>query len=76
MKMTFLVFQKKLTKRSFSKQTERASSHTSKSNVFLLNKLFKKDGWMQNPPSSPDLAYPIERILGIIKPRVKRRDPK
>ena len=53
-----------------------ASSHTSKSNIFLLNKLFKKDGWIQNPPNSPDLAYPIERIWGIIKPRVKRRDPK
>ena len=53
-----------------------ASSHTSKSNIFLLNKLFKKDGWIQNPPNSPDLAYPIERMWGIIKPRVKRRGPK
>ena len=53
-----------------------ASSHTSKSNLFLLNKLFKKEGWIQNPPNSPDLAYPIERIWGILKPRVKRRDPK
>ena len=53
-----------------------ASAHTSKSNIFILNKLFTKDGWIQNPPNSPDLAYPIERIWGIIKPRVKRRDPK
>ena len=27
-------------------------------------------------PNSPDLAYPIEDIWGIIKPRVKRRNPK
>lgn len=53
-----------------------ASSHTSKSNIFLLNKLFTKDGWLQNPPNSPDLAYPIERLWGLIKPRVKRRGPK
>ena len=45
-----------------------ASSHTSKFNIFLLNKLFTKDGWLQNPPNSPDLAYPIERLWGLIKP--------
>lgn len=27
-----------------------------------------------NPPNSPDLAFPIEKIWGIIKPRVKRRN--
>ena len=53
-----------------------ASSHRSKSNIFLLNKLFPNDGWMQNPPNSPDLAYPIEKLWGIIKPRVRRREPK
>ena len=53
-----------------------ASCHTSKANKFLLNKLFGEDGWIQNPPNSPDLASPIENIWGIIKPRVKRRDPK
>ena len=53
-----------------------AASHKSKSNLFLLNKLFADDGWIQNPPNSPDLAYPIEDIWGIIKPRVKRRQPK
>ena len=53
-----------------------ASSHTSKSNLFILNKLFTPEGWIQNPPNSPDLAYPIERLWGIIKPRVKRRGPK
>ncbi len=34
-----------------------------------------KDGWIQNPPNSPDLAYPIEDLWGIIKPRIKRRNP-
>ena len=52
-----------------------ASSHTSKSNRFILDKLFTKDGWVQNPPNSPDLAYPIEQLWAIIKPRVKRRAP-
>ena len=53
-----------------------AASHKNKSNLFLLNKLFGNGGWSQNPPSSPDLAYLIEDIWGIIKPRVKRREPK
>ena len=53
-----------------------ASCHTSKENIFLLNKLFNESGWIQNPPNSPDLALPIEKIWGIFKPRVKRRDPK
>ena len=52
-----------------------ASSHTSKSNRFILDKLFTKDGWVQNPQNSPDLAYPIEQLWDIIKPRVKRRAP-
>ena len=30
---------------------------------------------MQNPPNSPDLAYPTEDLWGIIKPRVKTRNP-
>ena len=34
------------------------------------------DKWIQNPPNSPDLAYPIEALWGIIKPRIKRRNPK
>ena len=52
-----------------------ASSHKSKSNIYLLNKLFGESGWIQNPPNSPDLAYPIEDLWAIIKPRVKRRNP-
>ena len=41
-----------------------------------MNTFFKEDGWFQNPPNSPDLAYPIENLWAIIKPRVKRREPK
>ena len=41
-----------------------------------MNKLFPNGGWIQNPPNSPDLAYPIEKLWGIIKPRVRRRNPK
>ena len=53
-----------------------ASSHTSRTNKYLLDTFFKEDGWFQNPPNSPDLAYPIENLWAIIKPRVKRREPK
>ena len=53
-----------------------ATSHTSKSNIFILNKLFGDGVWIQNPPNSPDLAFSIEELWAIIKPRVKRRDPK
>jgi hypothetical protein len=40
-----------------------------------LNKLFSDKGWIQNPPNSPDLAYLIEDLWAIIKPKVKRRNP-
>ena len=52
-----------------------APAHTSKANKALLDKIFK-NRWIQNPPNSPDLAYPIERLWGILKNRVKRRNPK
>ena len=51
-----------------------ARSHTSKSNIALINKKFKN--WVQNPPNSPDIVYPIEDLWGILKNRVKRRAPK
>ena len=51
------------------------TAHTCKVNKILLEKLFTNDGWIQNPPNSPDLAYPIEDLWGIIKPRIKRRNP-
>ena len=37
--------------------------------------MFTKNGWIQNAPNSPDLAYPIEDLWAIIKPRVRRRNP-
>ena len=52
-----------------------APAHRCKSNRHLLNKLFPGCGWIQNPQNSPDLSYPIENLWGIIKPRVKRRNP-
>ena len=51
-----------------------ARSHTCKSNIALINKKFKN--WVQNPPNSPDIVYPIEDLWGILKNRVKRRAPK
>ena len=52
-----------------------AATHKTKANVTLLNRLFTKNGWIQNAPNSPDLAYPIEDLWAIIKPRVRRRNP-
>ena len=52
-----------------------AAVHRTKANITLLNKLFTKNGWIQNAPNSPDLAYPIENLWGILKPRVKQRNP-
>jgi hypothetical protein len=52
-----------------------APAYTSKTNIHLLNKLFSDKGWIQNPPNSPDLAYLIEDLWAIIKPKVKRRNP-
>ena len=52
-----------------------ASCHKSRANINLLNEQFGKDGWIQNLPNSPDLAFPIEDLWAIIKPKVKRRDP-
>ena len=52
-----------------------ATAHTCKINKHLLEKLFSNDCWLQNPQNSPDFDYPIEDIFGIIKPRIKRRNP-
>ena len=52
-----------------------ATSHTSQSNKNLIKELFGKQNFIQNPPSSPDLAYPIENLWGYIKPRIKKRNP-
>jgi len=52
-----------------------AATHRTRANITLLNRLFTKSGWIQNSPNSPDLAYPIEDLWSIIKPRVRRRNP-
>jgi len=52
-----------------------AAVHRTRANITLLNKIFTKNGWIQNAPNSPDLAYPIENLWGILKPRVKQRNP-
>ena len=52
-----------------------AAVHKTRANITLLNRLFGEYGWIQNAPNSPDLAYPIEDLWSIIKPRVKRRNP-
>ena len=49
---------------------------TSKSNKQLLNYLFDAKGWIQNSPSSPNLAYPIEALWAELKDKVGVRDPK
>ena len=46
--------------KNFVFEKDGASCHTSKSNKQLLNYLFDAKGWIQNSPSSPNLAYPIE----------------
>ena len=53
-----------------------ATLHTSLSNKALIKELFGKKAFLQNPPNSPDIAYPIETLWGYLKPRIKKRDPK
>ena len=49
--------------------------HTSIANKALIEKLFGEKSFIQNPPNSPDIAYPIETLWGYLKPRIKKRDP-
>ena len=52
-----------------------ATSHTSKRAKEILKSLYG-DMIIQNPPHSPDLAYPIETLWSDLKKRVKKRRPK
>lgn len=52
-----------------------AKPHTSSNNKKLLKNLFG-GAYIQNPPNSPDLAYPIETLWAFLKKRVKKRIPK
>ena len=65
---------KKLNENLYFEQ-DGASCHTSKSSKTKLDMLFPKK-ILQNPPNSPDLAYPIETICAELKKKVKARDPK
>ena len=51
-----------------------ATPHTSFNNKKLLKNLFG-DNLIQNPPNSPDLAYPIETLWALLKKNVKKRMP-
>ena len=70
-----LMLSKKINKELILEQ-DGAKAHTSKNNIALLNELFNEDKWIQNPPNSPDLAYPIETLWNILKVRIKKRNPK
>ena len=48
------------------------TAHICKYIKHLFEKLFTENSWIQNPPNSPDLAYPIEDLWGI--PKIKRRN--
>ena len=49
-----------------------ATPHTSDNNKKLIKKLFGEEPLIQNPPNSPDLAYPIENILVYLKKQIKK----
>ena len=74
-KDSFDELQKK-TKANLFFEQDGATSHTTSSNIKLIEQLFGGKKLIQNPPNSPDLAYPIENIWGYLKPRVKNRGPK
>ena len=48
-----------------------ATPHTSFNNKKLLKNLFGEN-LIQNPPNSPDLAYPIETLWALLKKMLKR----
>ena len=41
-----------------------------------MNEKFGKNGFIQNSPNCPNLAFPFEDLWGIIKLREKRRELK
>ena len=71
-KNSFNKFQKK----GLYFEQDGATPHTSIANQALIKKLFGEASFIQNPPNSPDIAYPIETLWGYIKPRIKLRVPK
>ena len=53
-----------------------ATPHTSIANKALIKKLFGENSFLQNPPNSPDLAYPIETLWGYLKTKIKKETQK
>ena len=51
-----------------------ATCHTSQQNIKFINENFKN--FIQNAPSSPDIAYPIETLWKRLKKKIKEREPK
>ena len=66
----------KFKKKGLYFEQDGATPHTSIANQALIKKLFGEASFIQNPPNSPDIAYPIETLWGYIKPRIKLREPK
>ena len=66
----------KLKNKNLIFEQDRASTHTSKANTILANTLFGEENWILCPPTSPDLAYPIESLWANLKKNVKNRNPK
>ena len=57
----------KLKNKNLIFEQDRASTHTSKANTILANTLFGEENWILCPPTSPDLAYPIESLWANLK---------
>ena len=57
-------------------EQEDATPQRNAVNIALIGKLFGEKAFLQNPPNSPDIAYPIETLWGYLKPGIKKRDPK
>ena len=66
----------KLKNKNLIFEQDRASTHTSKANTILANTLFGEENWILCPPTSPDLAFPIESLWANLKKNVKNRNPK
>ena len=47
-------------------EQEGASWYKTKLNIALLNDLFVKERWIQNPPNSQDLAYLLKIFRGLL----------
>ena len=47
-------------------EQEGASWYKTKLNIALLNDLFGKEGWIQNPPNSANLDYLLKIFRGLL----------